>query len=105
MASVVAISVSSIAAGPSKPEHWGVITRNTIGSAVADLRSGPYGSFGVTGPATLVTATPRGRCKPNHREVSPPSGSGAASDRVASPRKNVSKTSVYLWRSAARKSS
>ena len=27
--------------------HWGIITRNTIGSAVADLRSGPYGSFGV----------------------------------------------------------
>jgi hypothetical protein len=32
--------------------HWGIITRNTIGSAVADLRSGPYGSFGVTGPAS-----------------------------------------------------
>ncbi len=32
--------------------HWGVITRNTIGSAVADLRSGPYGSFGVTGAAS-----------------------------------------------------
>jgi hypothetical protein len=31
--------------------HWGVITRNTIGSAVADLRQGPYGSFGVTGPS------------------------------------------------------
>ncbi len=29
-----------------------LITRNTIGSAVADLRSGPYGSFGVTGPAS-----------------------------------------------------
>jgi hypothetical protein len=28
--------------------HWGIITRNTIGSAVADLRSGPYGSFGIT---------------------------------------------------------
>jgi hypothetical protein len=32
-------------------KEWGVITRNTIGSAVADLRSGPYGSFGVTGAA------------------------------------------------------
>jgi hypothetical protein len=32
-------------------KNWGVITRNTIGSAVADLRSGPFGSFGVTGPA------------------------------------------------------
>ena len=33
-------------AGP----NWGVIERNTIGSPVADLRGGPYGSFGVTGP-------------------------------------------------------
>jgi hypothetical protein len=32
--------------------HWGVIDRNTIGSAVADLRAGPYGSFGVTGPSS-----------------------------------------------------
>jgi len=32
--------------------HWGVIDRNTIGSAVADPRSGPYGSFGVTGPSS-----------------------------------------------------
>jgi hypothetical protein len=30
-------------------EHWGVITRNTIGSGIADLRSGPYGSFGHSG--------------------------------------------------------
>ena len=29
--------------------HWGVIDRNSIGSGIADLRSGPYGSFGVTG--------------------------------------------------------
>lgn len=44
---------STVVAGPRsvKSEHWGVITRNTIGSPVADLRSGPYGSFGVTGPA------------------------------------------------------
>ena len=35
--------------GETKSEHWGVITRNTIGSPVADLRAGPYGSFGVTG--------------------------------------------------------
>ncbi|MFK0151445.1 hypothetical protein ACIQVK_05090 [Streptomyces sp. NPDC090493] len=33
------------------PDHWGVITRNTIGSPVAALRTGPFGSFGVTGPA------------------------------------------------------
>lgn len=32
-------------------DHWGVITRNTIGSPVADLRNGPFGSFGVTGPS------------------------------------------------------
>jgi len=38
-------------AAHSKGAHWGLITRNTIGSAVGDLRSGPYGSFGVTGPA------------------------------------------------------
>lgn len=30
-------------------DHWGVITRNTIGSPVAVLRDGPFGSFGVTG--------------------------------------------------------
>ena len=32
-------------------DHWGVITRNTIGSPVAALRSGPFGSFGVQGPS------------------------------------------------------
>jgi len=37
--------------------HWGVIDRNTIGSAVAELRTGPYGSFGVTGP---FASPPRG---------------------------------------------
>jgi hypothetical protein len=37
--------------GHTKSEHWGVITRNTIGSPVADLRDGPFGSFGVTGDA------------------------------------------------------
>lgn len=35
----------------SRSDHWGVITRNTIGSPVADLRNGPFGSFGVTGPS------------------------------------------------------
>ncbi|WP_327686460.1 hypothetical protein [Streptomyces sp. NBC_00467] len=30
-------------------DHWGVITRNTIGSPVAALRNGPFGSFGVQG--------------------------------------------------------
>ncbi|MEE1767087.1 hypothetical protein PUR34_02520 [Streptomyces sp. JV185] len=32
-------------------DHWGAITRNTIGSPVAALRNGPSGSFGVTGPS------------------------------------------------------
>lgn len=32
--------------------HWGVIDRNTVGSAVADLRAGPYGSFAFTGPSS-----------------------------------------------------
>jgi hypothetical protein len=32
--------------------HWGVIDRNTVGSAVAELRAGPYGSFGVSGPSS-----------------------------------------------------
>ncbi|WP_406007727.1 hypothetical protein OG440_17355 [Streptomyces sp. NBC_00637] len=30
-------------------DHWGVITRNTIGSPVAELRNGPFGSYNVTG--------------------------------------------------------
>lgn len=30
--------------------HWGIVTRNTIGSPVGDHRNGPYGTFGVTGP-------------------------------------------------------
>ncbi|MFD3554396.1 hypothetical protein ACFWWA_20180 [Streptomyces goshikiensis] len=38
--------------------HWGVITRNTIGSPVAALRDGPYGSFGVTG---IAARPPYGR--------------------------------------------
>ncbi|WP_256251833.1 hypothetical protein [Streptomyces sp. yr375] len=33
----------------ARPDHWGVIARNTIGSPVAELRNGPYGPFGVTG--------------------------------------------------------
>lgn len=30
--------------------NWGVMARNTIGSPVAELRAGPFGTFGVTGP-------------------------------------------------------
>ncbi|MEU1178895.1 hypothetical protein ABZ464_14830 [Streptomyces sp. NPDC005820] len=36
---------------PPVEDHWGVITRNTIGSPVAALRKGPFGSFGVPGPS------------------------------------------------------
>ncbi|MFD3328088.1 hypothetical protein [Streptomyces sp. NPDC058701] len=47
-----AVPASALTGGDqgSSP-HWGVITRNTIGSPVAALRDGPYGSFGVTGTA------------------------------------------------------
>lgn len=49
-------TVSAIADGHSGDsigtDHWGVITRNTIGSPVAALRDGPFGSFGVTGSAS-----------------------------------------------------
>jgi hypothetical protein len=50
----VVMAGSAAIAAPAhsvKSEHWGVITRNTIGSPVADLRTGPYGSIGVTGDA------------------------------------------------------
>jgi hypothetical protein len=48
-----AVATTAEQAAHSKGAHWGLITRNTIGSAVGDLRSGPYGSFGVdqTDPA------------------------------------------------------
>lgn len=49
-----AVPGSASAGTPGKrgaADHWGVITRNTIGSPVAALRNGPFGSFGVTGPA------------------------------------------------------
>ncbi|MFF2126163.1 hypothetical protein ACFVW1_12250 [Streptomyces olivochromogenes] len=48
LASTVPGSVPALADGNRVlSEHWGVITRNTIGSPVAALRNGPYGSFGV----------------------------------------------------------
>lgn len=37
--------------GRENSDHWGVITRNTIGSPVGALRNGPFGSFGVQGPS------------------------------------------------------
>ncbi|MFF7203204.1 hypothetical protein [Streptomyces sp. NPDC008141] len=55
VASTLSASMSTAADGNDgnepRPDHWGVIARNTIGSPVADLRNGPYGSFGVTGTA------------------------------------------------------
>ncbi|MFF4246782.1 hypothetical protein ACFYY2_20270 [Streptomyces sp. NPDC001822] len=39
-------------------DHWGVIARNTIGSPVAELRNGPFGSFDVADPSA---APPYGR--------------------------------------------
>lgn len=53
-AALIAIFIPTIAS--SAPQHnqqgvhWGNITRNTIGSPVGDLRNGPFGSFGATGP-------------------------------------------------------
>ena len=57
-------------------KNWGIITRNTIGSAVADLRSGPYGSFGVTGPSSK-----------------PPYGFGSLGIQVSDNATNASPTS------------
>jgi hypothetical protein len=49
-ASAVPGSASAVTNGNrGGSDHWGVITRNTIGSPVAALRNGPFGSFGVTG--------------------------------------------------------
>ncbi|MFE5141884.1 hypothetical protein ACFRDV_30180 [Streptomyces fagopyri] len=50
VASALPGPVSAVAdTGRDHPEHWGVITRNTVGSPVAALRNGPFGSFGVQG--------------------------------------------------------
>jgi hypothetical protein len=35
----------------TKSEHWSVLARNTIGSPVAALQDGPYGTFKAFGPA------------------------------------------------------
>jgi hypothetical protein len=56
---LVAVAVSAVPGSASAvtdgdrggSDHWGLITRNTIGSPVAALRNGPFGSFGVTGPS------------------------------------------------------
>ncbi|WP_328771443.1 hypothetical protein [Streptomyces sp. NBC_00286] len=50
VASTLSASEYALAAdGRGRSQHWGVITRNTIGSPVAELRDGPFGSFGVQG--------------------------------------------------------
>jgi hypothetical protein len=49
--SVAVVGASAIGRQNPASVHWGVIPRNIIGSPVAELRSGPYGSFGVTGQA------------------------------------------------------
>jgi hypothetical protein len=48
-ATVAATAIAGSGDVETKSEHWGVVTRNTIGSPVAALRDGPYGSFGHTG--------------------------------------------------------
>jgi hypothetical protein len=53
-----AYAVSQVAVSSPANPNWGIITRNTIGSAVADLRTGPYGSFGRTG---ALSHPPRGQ--------------------------------------------
>ena len=58
LATTIAVVSAPAASSRVKPKrettsqlrvHWGLITRNTIGSPVGELRYGPYGSFGVTG--------------------------------------------------------
>jgi hypothetical protein len=65
-------SLVALAAGPVKSEHWGVVTRNTIGSPVAELRDGPF--VPVPGPAGA-----------------PPYGKGSLGLSVAAPAGAVEK--------------
>ncbi|MFH8731891.1 hypothetical protein [Streptomyces sp. NPDC017964] len=51
VASTLPASASVEAGGTGGADHWGVIARNTIGSPVAALRNGPFGTYGVTGTA------------------------------------------------------
>jgi hypothetical protein len=57
VAALVVVFIPAIASSAprheAKSEHWGVVARNTIGSPVADLRSGPYvitSSGAMSGP-------------------------------------------------------
>ncbi|MEV7323485.1 hypothetical protein [Streptomyces sp. NPDC093970] len=71
---LVAVAASAVPGSASTPsaekpgfsDHWGVITRNTIGSPVIALRSGPFASFGVQGS-----------------EANPPFGAGSLGIEVA----------------------
>ncbi|MFE1286345.1 hypothetical protein [Streptomyces sp. NPDC058751] len=58
---------ASAQARVAESEHWGVIARNTIGSPVAALRDGPYGSYQVQG----------------NNASSPPYGKGSLGIQVA----------------------
>ncbi|MFD0135319.1 hypothetical protein ACFVIL_15320 [Streptomyces sp. NPDC127159] len=53
IAAASALAPASAAADPApgRSEHWGVITRNTVGSPVAALRDGPFGKYDVQGPS------------------------------------------------------
>lgn len=65
--------------------NWGVINRNTIGSPDVELRSGPFGSFGVTG---AVAAPPYGEgslgisVADNATTLSPPSEKASFGNEV-----------------------
>ena len=74
VAASVSVGFSAMAGeGSTKSEHWGVIDRNTIGSAVGELRDGPYGSFKFEGPSTT-----------------PPFGKGSLAIRVSENATNSS---------------
>lgn len=73
-------SVSALADGSSiGSDHWGVITRNTIGSPVAALRDGPFGSYGVTG---VYSRPPYGNGSLGIEVAGPPTVPTAQSEKV-----------------------
>ncbi|WP_307839298.1 hypothetical protein [Streptomyces sp. MBT97] len=60
VAALLAALIAAILPGPAfagtdddqpRSDHWGVIPRTTVGSPVAELRNGPFGSYNVTGTA------------------------------------------------------
>ncbi|MEU6343150.1 hypothetical protein ABZ883_19665 [Streptomyces sp. NPDC046977] len=46
--------------GPGASDHWGLITRNTIGSAVAQLRDGPFVPVTTPAGSTSISRPPYG---------------------------------------------